>query len=623
MSLYSFVSTLKGVHKRLIFLGIDLMMGPIALVCTLALLGELALLWAPDGTAATLLGFSSLLCASSANVLGLHHLRLNSYEASGLMRTAMLALVTAGACSSLSLAMSLQWPSAVFTIFALTLFSSVAMSRILLRSVLTLIYRNGPCQSQLIIYGAGKTGLQLAAALHNTGTDKVVAFVDDDPNLQNLNLMGATVFPSQHIEKVIARKGVTRVVLAMPSTKTAKQAKIAAKLRALGCDVETLPSYNELVTDKDLSKRYKPVPLDVLLGRNDLGKDLPAVASAYQGSVVMITGAGGSIGSELCRQLMDYSPIKLVLVDHCELALYNVDRELRERAPDLAITPVLGSVCDQAYMADIMAEHGVETVLHAAAYKHVPMVECNEIAGLQNNVVGTKALADAAITAGVKQFILVSSDKAVRPANIMGASKRLAEMAIQDLATRSETTRFSMVRFGNVLGSSGSVIPLFEKQIAQGGPVTVTHKDVARYFMTISEAARLVLLAGTFSRGGDVFVLDMGELVPIQKLAQQMIEGSGLTVQNAQNPDGDIAIEITGLRPGEKMIEELLISPDMLTTPHPKIMRAQEICPSEFEVATALKDLHSCIQAGDRARARALVTRWVEPQQPLAIALAT
>lgn len=617
MSLYSFVTNLDSDRKRLILLVIDLVLGPTALLFSFALLGEFSASTAQMGGSLLLLGFAALFCASSANILGLHHLRLNSYEASGLMRTAMTALMTAAVCSSLSIAMSLPLPGTVFTIFALSLFSSIAMSRILLRNVLTWVYRQGPRHSQLIIYGAGQAGLQLAAALHSTGNDEVVGFVDDNPKLHNLTLMGATVYPPQQIEKLIERKNVSRVVLAMPAVKDSEQARIATRLRNLGCDVHALPSFNDLVTDNDLSKRYKPVPLDVLLGRNDLGKELPAVASAYRDGVVMITGAGGSIGSELCRQLIAYNPKQLVLVDHCELALYNVDRELRERAPNLAIVPLLGTVCDQSHMTEIMVEYGVESVLHAAAYKHVPLVERNEIAGLQNNVIGTKVLADAAIAAGVKQFILVSSDKAVRPANIMGASKRLAEMAIQDLATRSEATKFSMVRFGNVLGSSGSVIPLFEKQIAQGGPVTLTHNDVARYFMTISEAARLVLLAGTFSRGGDVFVLDMGELVPIRKLARQMIEGAGLTVRDSKNPAGDISIEITGLRPGEKMIEELLISPDMLTTPHPKIMRAQEICPSEFEVATALKDLRSCIQTGDRARARDLVARWVEPQLPL------
>ncbi|MEC7964184.1 MAG: polysaccharide biosynthesis protein, partial [Pseudomonadota bacterium] len=308
-------------------------------------------------------------------------------------------------------------------------------------------------------------------------------------------------------------------------------------------------------------------------------------------------------------------PSHLVLLDHSELALYSIEKELQSIAPDLPITAILGSVCDRKMMESLLQQNQIEVVLHAAAYKHVPMVEKNEIAGLQNNVMGTKTLADAARLAGVERFILVSSDKAVRPTNIMGASKRLAEMAVQDLATRSDGTMFSMVRFGNVMGSSGSVIPLFEEQIARGGPVTLTHNDVARYFMTISEAARLVLLAGTFSRGGDVFVLDMGDLVPIRRLARQMIEGAGFEVRDEGNPDGDVEIKVTGLRPGEKLIEELLISPDMLTTPHPKILRAQEGLLSEIEIATALKDLRLAIEENDASAARDVIKRWVETQE--------
>jgi FlaA1/EpsC-like NDP-sugar epimerase len=267
-------------------------------------------------------------------------------------------------------------------------------------------------------------------------------------------------------------------------------------------------------------------------------------------------------------------------------------------------------------MRDILIEHRIDVVLHAAAYKHVPLVESNPITGLANNVLGTKTLADAAREAGAERFILVSSDKAVRPTNVMGASKRLAEMVVQDLSVRSPGTRFSMVRFGNVLRSSGSVIPLFEEQIARGGPVTLTHGEVTRYFMTTSEAAHLVLLAGSFARGGDVFVLDMGDPVPIRKLARQMIEGAGFSIKDADNPDGDIEISITGLRPGEKLHEELLISPDMLTTPHAKILRAQERFLSEFEVATALKDLRVAIDQRDVQAARGVIARWVEHSSP-------
>jgi len=285
---------------------------------------------------------------------------------------------------------------------------------------------------------------------------------------------------------------------------------------------------------------------------------------------------------------------------------------LRSLAPEMRISPVLGSVCEKSLVNVLMRSRKVEIVLHAAAYKHVPMVESNAIEGMRNNVIGTRTVAQAARDAGVERFILVSTDKAVRPVSVMGASKRFAEMIVQDLATRSQNTRFSMVRFGNVLGSSGSVIPLFAEQIARGGPVTLTHADVTRYFMTIPEAARLVLLAGSFARGGDVFVLDMGKPIAVRDVARKMIEGSGLTVRDKQNPHGDIEIQITGLRPGEKLYEELLIGSDMLTTPHPKILRAQEGHLSEIELAKALKSLSEAIETRDVALLRSVLAQWIE-----------
>jgi FlaA1/EpsC-like NDP-sugar epimerase len=398
----------------------------------------------------------------------------------------------------------------------------------------------------------------------------------------------------------------------MPSLSTPALARIAHGLRHCGAEVHALPSFAQMVGLSGLPDRPAPVPIDTLLGRSRLEADLPAVTHAYSGRRIMVTGAGGSIGSELCRQVLACDPGCLVLVEQSELALYTIEKELREIGAKPRIVPVLGSVLDGPAMRATMRAHGIDVVLHAAAYKHLPLVEANPIPGLENNVLGTKVLAEAARDARVDRFILVSSDKAVRPTNVMGASKRLAELVVQDLATRATGTRFSMVRFGNVLGSSGSVIPLFEEQIARGGPVTLTHRDVTRYFMTMSEAARLVLLAGSFARGGDVFVLDMGKAVPIRRLARQMIEGAGHTVRDEDNPDGDIEIRVTGLRPGEKLHEELLISSDMLTTPHAKILRAQESYLSEFETATAMRALREAIDARDEIAARAVIARWVE-----------
>jgi FlaA1/EpsC-like NDP-sugar epimerase len=363
-----------------------------------------------------------------------------------------------------------------------------------------------------------------------------------------------------------------------------------------------------------------PVEPGQFLGRKQMEEAPPDGLAAYSGRSILVSGAGGTIGSELCRQLLSYGPRKLVLYEMSELALYDVDRELRARLDcgKTEIIPLLATVTDSRAARSAMADHGIEVVLHAAAYKHVPLVEANPIAGMSNNVLGTRILADAADEAGVERFILISTDKAVRPANVMGASKRLAELVIQDLAKRSRQTVFSMVRFGNVLGSSGSVVPLFKEQIAKGGPITLTHDDVTRYFMTIAEAVKLVLLAGSFSQpggaqsGGDVFVLDMGKPMRIRDLAEQMVQAAGYTVRDAANPDGDIEIQMIGLRPGEKLHEELLIGEGLLTTPHSKILRAREGSLSELDMAKALQTLRNAMATGDAQAARAVAAAYVE-----------
>ncbi len=556
----------------------------------------------------------SLLCVIVSAILGIPKIRLNAFETGGIKMVALLAAVLSAAGMLQNHALGAPFPPQSYAVFGMVFLISVVTSRSLMRSALLAIYRNASNRTRVVVYGAGQTGQQLAAALRTDDAVVVVAFVDDNPRLQSLVVSGVTVYAPSRLKDFVVEKSVDRVVLAMPSAPAAVQARIALRLRQMGCLVHTLPSFAQLISSKDLGSRSTPVSLDDLLGRNKLEAELPAVAESYQGRRILITGAGGSIGSELCRQLIACRPSKLVLLDHSELALYNIDKELKDLdvRHQIEIVPALGSVCDPVLCATVLETHEIEVVLHAAAYKHVPLVETNEIAGLRNNVLGTKTIADAAFRAQISKFILVSSDKAVRPTNVMGASKRLAELVVQDLATRTEATRYAMVRFGNVLGSSGSVIPLFEEQIARGGPVTLTHDGVARYFMTISEAARLVLLAGSFARGGDLFVLDMGELVPIRKLAKQMIEGAGYSVRDAFHPDGDIEITVTGLRPGEKLVEELLISPDMLTTPHPKILRAQETFLSEIEIANALKDLRIAVEMDDALAARAVIARWVE-----------
>lgn len=459
----------------------------------------------------------------------------------------------------------------------------------------------------------------MAAALKSHELVVVVAFLDDNVALQTMTVAGLRVLSPDRIEQIVQEREIDRVLLAMPSTSAPKLAQIARRLQSLGLDVLALPSFAQLVGAEALVDNLAPVEPDKFLGRKQVDQVAPAGMSAYTGRSILVTGAGGTIGSELCRQLLSYHPRKLVLFEVSEIALYEIDRELRARH-DLGqteIVPLLATVTDSRAARSAMADNGIEVVLHAAAYKHVPLVEANPIAGLSNNVLGTRILADAAEEAGVERFILISTDKAVRPTNVMGASKRLAELVVQDLAKRSRQTVFSMVRFGNVLGSSGSVVPLFKEQIAKGGPITLTHDDVTRYFMTISEAVKLVLLAGSFSHpgspsGGDVFVLDMGKPMRIRDLAEQMVQAAGYTVRDADHPDGDIEIKMIGLRPGEKLHEELLIGEGLLTTPHNKILRARESSLSELDMAKALQSLRNAMATGDTQGARAVAAAYVE-----------
>lgn len=614
IDLFQIATSLTPRHKRNLFVLVDAVLVVLSLAIAFVLFGVNIENSHTLRNVFYITGLLTPLCMASSLLLGLANFRLNAFEVGGVKPATILTCILGAAGMILNLVLDSHFPMAVFPVFSMVFLISVVATRMIMRSILMAVYSRAKNRVRVIVYGAGQTGQQLAAALRTDDAVALVAFVDDNPRLQSLTVSGAPVYAPSRLKELIAEKSVDRVVLAMPSATPGAQARIAMRLRQMGCEVHSLPSFAELIQQKDLGKRSSPVSLDDLLGRNKLESEMPDVAESYLQRRVLITGAGGSIGSELCRQLLACKPNRIVLMDHSELALYNIEKELRDLDvnENIEIIPVLGSVCDPVLCAHVLETYEIEAVLHAAAYKHVPMVEKNEIAGLRNNVLGTKTIADAAFKANVSRFILVSSDKAVRPTNVMGASKRLAELIIQDLATRAKDTRFAMVRFGNVLGSSGSVIPLFEEQIARGGPVTLTHSDVARYFMTISEAARLVLLAGSFARGGDLFVLDMGELVPIKKLARQMIEGAGYTVMDKNNPDGDIEIVVTGLRPGEKLIEELLISPDMLTTPHPKILRAQETYLSELEMANALKDLRAAIESLDEEAARKVISRWVE-----------
>jgi len=599
-------------QKRKILLTIDIISMVAAFYISLALTNGALKGMGPDLAHAKIIAAIISAGVAMTFLFGLHRIKLIAYELQSVVETAVVATAMGFAGAFVNYATEAGLPMQVFVSLAMIFILLSASVRLAMRKTLQWIYFRGRPRKRLLIYGAGQTGQQLVAALHLDNEVEAYAFIDDNATLWAQSVAGLKVFSSTKISGIIADNQIELVVLAMPSASAQVRARISRQLREIGCDVHELPSFAELVVEGEIIKKSEPVELSSFLGRSRLEDQLPGVCDAYQNRRILVTGAGGSIGSELCRQILSCEPACLILLDHSEHALYNIQREITEIAPDLEVAAVLGSIMEPTLMQETLEKFGVDVVLHAAAYKHLPMVEDNAIEGMRINVLGTKIVAEAARKANVERLILVSSDKAVRPTSVMGSSKRLAELVIQDLATRSDRTRFSMVRFGNVLGSSGSVIPLFEDQIARGGPVTLTHPKVTRYFMTVSEAVRLVLLAGSFARGGDVFVLDMGKPVPIHKVARQMIESSGYNVRDEDNPNGDIEIQITGLRPGEKLHEELLIGSDMLTTPHSKILRAQESCLSEIEMANALQDIRKAIDLRDQSALRYALEKWVE-----------
>lgn len=559
-----------------------------------------------------LMGIAALL----ALVTNTYKIQLKAYETRAMALTASQTVLLVFSARVLDTLAGYGTPLSVFFNFGLIYFLAAVGLRVFLLQLLLAVHRYGGAQTRVLIYGAGTTGRQLVAALRTDENILPVGYIDDNRSLHGSLVQGMRVHSSKNIQELARRRKVDRILLAMPSMSRPRMIQLSRKLESIGLAVEALPSFAQMAQGETILEQLRPVTPGQFLGRQALDADMPGGAAAYAGRVVLISGAGGSIGSELCRQVLACAPSKLVIFDISELALYTVDMELRNLAEDsdVQIVPVLGSVSDAGLVKKTLSDHAVQVVLHAAAYKHVPMVEVNPISGVSNNVMGTHTLATAAAEAEIERFILVSSDKAVRPRNTMGASKRLAEIMVQDMARRrafvGKGTYFSIVRFGNVIGSSGSVIPLFEEQIAKGGPVTLTHRDVTRYFMTIPEAARLVLVAGSFGEGGDIFVLDMGDPVPIYDLARQMIEAAGYTVLDTTNPDGDIEIVLTGLRPGEKLHEELMIGKGELSTLHPKIMKARETQLSELEVAACLKALNAAIDAQDELALRVVLNRW-------------
>lgn len=513
-------------------------------------------------------------------VTGLYHsvVRFLGSSVSYALLSGVLVSAAAAATFDAALDGGSRVPVSVFVIYAAFALLTVGGSRLLMRHFLNAFPQQGA--QPLIIFGAGAAGRQIAAALMGSREYRPVAFADDQRMTHGALIGGLQVYPPARLPEVVRRwKGVS-VLLAIPSASRKRRQEILESLVSLGVQVRSLPDMSQIVAGEARIEDIRELDVTDILGRDAVSPNSSLFSACIRNRSVMVTGAGGSIGSEICRQILRNRPKRLVLLELSEIALYNMERELQvlidaEGLP-VELVPLLGDAKRRDRVLPAMQAFGVQTVYHAAAYKHVPIVEHNVVEGIQNNVFSTWVTAEAAMEAGVETFVLVSTDKAVNPTNVMGATKRVAELVLQGMQERTARTRFAMVRFGNVLASSGSVVPVFQEQIRKGGPVTVTHPEVIRYFMTIPEAAQLVIQAGAMAQGGDVFLLDMGQPVRIVDLARRMISLAGRTVRDAANPHGDIEIKFTGLRPAEKLYEELLIGKDVSGTEHPMIMRAVE-----------------------------------------------
>lgn len=511
-------------------------------------------------------------------------------------------------------------PRTLSAIFPVFLFVAVALSRIVARFILLEMLEPGEMPQRVLIYGAGLAGRTLASTLQHEVRYSLEAYCDDNHSLHGQKLEGVPILSSDDALGAIERREIDLVLLAMPSLRRSERSEIISRLQAAGAHVQTLPSLHEIVAGQVSVSDLRDIEITDLLARDPIAPDPQLLGSAITGKTVLVTGAGGSIGSELCRQILVQRPSRLILFEMTEAALYAIDGELRllacAKQIPTEIVPQLGSLVNHVTVGELFRHWRPQTVYHAAAYKHVPLVENNVIAGVRNNVLGTLNCAQQAIAVGAERFVLVSTDKAVRPSNVMGASKRVCELILQALADGRSTPIFGMVRFGNVLGSSGSVVPLFQRQIAEGGPVTLTHRDVTRFFMTIPEAAELVIQAGSMAQGGEVYLLDMGKPVRIYDLARSMVKLSGLTVRDVEHPDGDIEIVEVGLRDGEKLYEELLIDAEAMQTAHPRIYHAREDSIAWSQLEGDLQALRRAFDASDDAAVRALLSKLVVGYRP-------
>lgn len=493
-------------------------------------------------------------------------------------------------------------PRSSFIIYWVLSGSYIAASRYLARGIIRTLQTKERRKTRVAIYGAGQAGMQTALALMSGPEYRPVLFFDDNAELRGASVAGIRIYDPEDAIRIMDEHSCSQLLLALPSAPRSRKQAIIKKFEGQNIQLKTIPGMGDLVKGSVRVEDIREVGIEDLLGRDPVPPFPELISSCIEKKAVLVTGAGGSIGSELCRQILNYHPKKLILFERSEFALYQLESEFKNHSSRTEIVPVLGDILNEEQFRKLLSFHNIETVYHAAAYKHVPLVECNVIAGVMNNVFGTLATARASLKENVKNFVLISSDKAVRPTNVMGATKRLAELILQAMAKPNPATRFCMVRFGNVLGSSGSVVPLFKEQIKVGGPVRVTHPEVTRYFMTIPEASQLVIQAGAMGTGGEVFVLDMGETIKIVDLARKMIELSGFEVKDPQTGEGDIAIEFIGMRPGEKLYEELLIGSNVANTQHPRILKANEDFIDFDTLTSQLKKLNeSCEQGATEA----------------------
>ncbi|MDM1722255.1 nucleoside-diphosphate sugar epimerase/dehydratase [Acinetobacter towneri] len=520
--------------------------------------------------------WASVIAVVSLFIFGVYRFIVRTYSELFMVKLGLGTALTVAGLYALAYFTDAFIPTSIPLMFGFLMFAWVWFSRGFIRFIVRSYLQADVQKKRVAIYGAGNAGQQIAAALYNSDEHLPVLFIDDDPSLSGQQLGRLKVYDADSALKLLAKKNVDEILIALPSVGRMRKSEIVKFLEPAHIKITEIPGLTKLVDGEIRVSDIQEVDIIDLLGRDPVPPVPELLAKNIQDKMVLVTGAGGSIGSELCRQIVKNKPKALVIYELTEFALYSIDKELRLNS-DVTIIPILGSVLEQAKLERVMEQYRVQTVYHAAAYKHVPLVECNPLAGLKNNAIGTAFSLNAAVKTGVETFVLISTDKAVRPTNVMGASKRMAELYCQAMAEAQDQTQISIVRFGNVLGSSGSVVPLFKQQIAKGGPITVTHPEVTRYFMTIPEASQLVIQAGALGQGGDVFLLDMGEPVRIQDLARQMIALSGLKVRETGSQEGDIEIQYSGLRPGEKLYEELLIDADNTeVTQHSRILRSYE-----------------------------------------------